>query len=207
VKGGGVQRLLVFLLFTGLVLAASLAARPAPPAGLAADLREVEKRMVEAARLHLPLTAPPPPGTAAFCRECHPEPAHPGAALGAAMLNQHEQRLDCLFCHWSDAAGPRPRPTWQGWGPAGKGSERRELLALFPPAAPPRAELQRVRALVTARRRCFERGPACADCHRAGAIGPWAPPGASASRTAALERLEDYFLLPPGQKWYFPHLR
>jgi hypothetical protein len=38
-------------------------------------------------------------------------------------------------------------------------------------------------------------------------MGALGQPGSSPSRTAALERLENYFTLVPGEKWYFPQLK
>ena len=203
--GGALGRISVLLVFGCLAAAAALAGRRPAPAGVAADdLRKAGEAMAAGARLHAAPSPLPPPGTAAFCRECHPAPPHPGPGIAPALLNAHAARLDCLLCHWSDAAGARPRPAWQAWPAPGRAGERLLQLALYPPPGAPRDELARVRGAVTARQKCFGRGPACGDCHRPGGITAWARPGAPAARAAALERLEDYFRLPPGEKWYFP---
>ena len=64
-----------------------------------------------------------------------------------------------------------------------------------------------LRSAVLASRRCFERGPACAGCHLPGGIGTLVRPGSTPARVAALGRLENFFTLAPGEKWYFPLIR
>lgn len=205
--GGGLGRLAVFLAFGAAAVAAVPLARLGTPPDRVpgpAELEELDGRMAREARLHPRAEAPPPPGTAAFCRECHPAVPHPGTGIAAAMHNGHAQLLDCLLCHWSAAAGVRPPAAWQRWSPQGRPGRERDLLALFPPAAGSRDELARIRARATAGQKCFSRGPGCGDCHRPGGLRGLVRPSTSAPRAAALERLEDYLRLPPGGKWYFP---
>lgn len=203
--GAGLGRLAVFLAFAAAAFAALPLARLGTPADRVpgtAELEELDRRMAREARLHPRAEAPPPPGTAAFCRECHPAAPHPGPGIAPAMHNGHAQVLDCLLCHWSDAAGARPAPSWRQWSAQGRSG--RELLALFPPPGGSRDELAGIRARATAGRKCFGRGPGCVDCHRPGGIRGMVRPTTSAARVSALERLEDYLRLPPGGKWYFP---
>lgn len=203
-REGSAGRLGVFLGFLGasagflaLLLVGGPSAAPPPEEAL----RALEAQMRSGARLHPRVALPEPAGTALFCRECHPLPPHPGRAVNAAMMNEHAQRMDCLLCHWSAENGPRPAPVWQVH--AG-GSAR---LAVVPAGRASREDLARLRAGATARRRCFERGPGCDGCHRPGGMGGMLPPGASPGRVAAMERLESFFTLAPGQRWYFPEFR
>jgi hypothetical protein len=200
---GFAGRLPVFALFAALVAASVPALVPRAPAKApsANELQEIERRLLAGARLHVALPAPAPAGAAAFCAGCHPAPPHAARSLVAAFANEHASRMDCLLCHWSGAGGARPAPAWQVTSGAGS------FLAVLPPQRATNEELQRLRATVTAVRRCFERGPGCADCHRPGGMSGLAPPGTSAARLAALERLERYFTLAPGEKWYFPQLQ
>jgi mono/diheme cytochrome c family protein len=105
--------------------------------------------------------------------------------------------MDCLLCHWSAANGPaRSDLAWR----------RRRGVSGALAQASSKAGLERLRAAATAGRRCFERGPACEDCHRPGGISPLARAGTSSARLGSLERLANYFTLAPGEKWYLPQL-
>jgi len=196
-------RIAVFAVFAALSAGMLPLLLPGTPAlaPSSADLEAMEKELLAGARLHPAAKVPAPVGSAVFCVECHPRPAHHGRRVADALANEHAARMDCLLCHWSAAGGTRPPPAWQV--PAGAPA----FLAVLPPGRASRAELEKLRSAVTVGRRCFERGPACVDCHRPGGIAPLAQPGSSPSQTAALERLENYFLLAPGEKWYFPQLQ
>ena len=117
------------------------------------------------------------------------------------MLNEHAGRMDCLLCHWSAAGGSRPAPAWQ----VQAGSTA--FLAVLPRERSSKDQLAALRSAAMAGRRCFERGPGCAGCHRPGDIGTLARPGSTPARVAALERLENHFTLAPGEKWYFPRIQ
>ena len=197
------QRLPVFLVFATLAVVAVGAFIPGAPATAprSADLAALEAKMAAAARLHPVAAIPAPVGPAAWCAECHPGLAHPGASVAGAMLNEHAGRMDCLLCHWSAAAGPRPTPVWQvlaGDTP---------FLAVLTRERAAKEQLAGLRAAAMAGRRCFERGPTCDGCHRPGVIGALVRPGAAPARTAALEHLENHFTLAPGEKWYFPRIQ
>lgn len=196
-----VQRITVFATFVALAAAGSVPLLRGSPAGgvQSADLASLEKTLYTEARLHPVAKAPPAVGAAVFCAECHPAPAHAGSRVADAMANEHASRMDCLVCHWPAAGGARPVPAWQ----VQSGSS---FLALPAERSSPE-QLRTLRSLVTTTRRCFERGPECAGCHRPGGMGSLARPGANPGGTAALERLENYFRLAPGEKWYFPELK
>jgi len=200
---GIASRISVFVVFAALSAGMGRLLLPGTPAPVprSAELESIEKGLLAGARLHPRAGVRPPIGSAAFCSECHPSPAHPGRRVADALANEHASRMDCLLCHWSAAGGTRPLTGWQV--PAGAPA----FLALLPQGWASRPELEKLRSAVTVGRRCFERGPACEGCHRPGGILPLAQPGSPPSRTAALERLENYFLLPPGEKWYFPQIR
>ncbi len=175
------------------------AARIATPR--VSDLGEREASMLAAARLH---PGPPPLpelGTASFCRECHPPVPHPGVGVREALLNAHAAWMDCLACHGAGGEGGFLPPRWVT-GP-GKGV----YAAVLPPERSGREELVGLRARVTARRPCFERGGGCQGCHRPGGMESWARPDAVPQRTEQLERLESVFTLAPGEKWYFPQFQ
>ena len=157
--------------------------------------------MTAGARLHPAAAIPAPAGPASWCAECHPGPPHPGAGVSRAMLNEHAGRMDCLLCHWSAAGGSRPAPAWQVQAGA------TAFLAVLPRERSSKEQLAALRSAAMAGRRCFERGPACAGCHRPGGIGALARPGSTPARVTALERLENYFTLAPGEKWYFPRIQ
>jgi hypothetical protein len=195
------QRIAVFVVFAALAAASTalLGAAPAP-APSAGDLAAQEAKMVLAARLHAAAAVPAPAGSAAWCAECHHGLAHPGAGVAPAMLNAHAGRMDCLLCHWPAAAGSLPAPSWQVQGGAGA------FLSVLSRERSTGERLAALRAAATVGRRCFERGPSCAGCHRPGGLGSLARPGAPAGSAAALERLEKYFTLAPGEKWYFPQI-
>lgn len=208
-SGGGLGRLAIFLAFGLAAAAVFQLGRQALAPGLvpgAAELQKLEQRMAAEARLHPRPAATEPPGTATFCRACHSPVPHAGGGIAPAMHNEHAQILDCLLCHWSNAAGPRPAATWQKWPPK-RSSSPREQLALYPLEKTPQDQLARLRTAAAARQKCFDRGPACGDCHRPGGLSGWVRPGVTAARISTLERLEDFFKLPPGGKWYFPQLR
>lgn len=196
------QRLAVFVGFAALAAAAGIPVfgRSTAP-GPEKDATALKTPLAAAARLH-PVFAPPPPaGPAPWCGQCHAGLPHPGKGIAAAMLNEHAGRMDCLLCHWPAAGGQRPGPAWkvQAGGSlfltvlAGERSSKEDLVAL--------------RTAATVGRPCFGRGPACASCHRPGLMGPLLQPDATPGRAAALERLENYFTLAPGEKWYFPNIR
>jgi len=197
------QRLAVFLVFAALTAAAAstLLDGGSAAAPTVAELAALETKLADAARLH-PMTAvPAPAGPASWCAECHPGLPHPGSGVSRAMLNEHAGRMDCLFCHWSAAGGSRPVPSWQVQAGA------TAFLAVLPRERSSKEQLAALRSAAMAGRRCFERGPACAACHRPGTIGPLARPGSTPSRVASLEHLENYFTLAPGEKWYFPRIQ
>jgi hypothetical protein len=198
------RRLAVFAAFAALAAAGAFALRPpAPGAGpSSADLEALEAVMVAGARLHPALQKVEAAGSAAFCAGCHPPPPHTGNRVADAMTNDHAGRMDCLVCHWSaSSAGARPAPVWQ----VQAGSA---FLAALPAERSSKERLAALRSTVTAGgRRCFERGPGCGQCHRPGGMGALTRPGAAPQRTAALESLENYFTLAPGEKWYFPQLQ
>lgn len=200
---GSGQRVAVFMVFAGLAAAAAGGLITGVPAAAptSADLAALEARMTAAARLHPAADIPAPAGPAPWCAQCHPGPPHPGAGVDRAMLNEHAGRMDCLLCHWSAASGPRPAPAWQVQAGA------TAHLAVLPREGLSNDRLAALRSTVVASRRCFERGPACAGCHRPGEIKALARPGSTPARVAALERLENYFTLAPGEKWYFPRIQ
>jgi len=196
------QRIAVFVAFAALAAAAASAlvagAPVAAPTG--AELAALEAKMAAAAHLHPAAAITVPAGPAAWCAECHPGFLHAGAGVGPAMRNEHAARMDCLLCHWS-GGGPRPSPVWQVL--AGSTS----FLTVLPRDRSSKDQLAALRSAAMAGRRCFERGPACADCHRQGVIGALARPGITPMQLAALERLESHFALKPGEKWYFPRIQ
>jgi hypothetical protein len=197
------QRVAVFALFAALAAGTAALFVPSGPAAApsGAELAAWEGQLAKGARLH-PASAPQSPvGPAAWCAECHPGLAHPGAGVAAAMLNEHASRMDCLLCHWPAAAGPRPAPLWQVQAGAAA------FLGVLPRERAAPEQLKALRATAMAGGRCFARGPACVGCHRPGSIGPLLRPGAAPARVAALERLENHFTLAPGEKWYFPQTR
>ncbi len=197
------QRIAVFVAFTALAAVGAGAFLPGVPAMApsSAELTALEAKMTSAARLHAAAVAPIPAGPAPWCAECHPGLPHPGTGIARAMLNEHAGRMDCLLCHWSTVSGSRPVPTWQ------LKTGTTAFLAVLPPDSPVQDRLTALRAAVLARRRCFERGPACGVCHRPGEIGALVRPGSTPSRVAFLERLENHFTLAPGEKWFFPQIR
>lgn len=193
----------------GFALALALAAAAAPaffrgaPSAAPSneELAVLERELRARARLHPVAPKLAPGGAAPFCSGCHPSPPHPGGTIAAAMRNEHASRMDCLLCHWPATAGPRPTPSWQV--PAGSPV----FLSVLPPERASREQLERLRAAAIATQRCLDRGPACGDCHRPGGMGAFARPGTVPGRGAALERLERYFSLAPGEKWYLPQLQ
>jgi hypothetical protein len=201
--GRTLQRISVFVVFTALAAAASTALTPAVPASSPTirELGALEEKMVKASRLHDPAAEPAPWGSAPWCAECHPGPTHAGTGVAAAMLNAHAGRMDCLLCHWPAAAGLPPAPSWQVQ--AGTGA----FLGVFPGGPPPKERLAALRAAAAAGRPCFARGSSCAACHRPGGLATLARPGSPVGHTSALERIERYFSLAPGDKWYFPQIQ
>lgn len=197
------QRLAVFVVFTALAAAASTALVAGVPssAPTGADLAALEAKMQAAARLHPAPAVPAPAGPAAWCAECHPGLPHPGAGVARAMLNEHAGRMDCLLCHWSAANGARPAPSWQ----VQSGSTA--FLSVLPRERSSKEQLAALRSAAATGRRCFENGPGCAGCHRPGGIGALVRPGSTPARAASLERLENYYTLAPGEKWYFPQIQ
>jgi len=197
------QRIAVFVVFAALAAAAAAAFVPGgrSAASTSADLAALEAKVVAAARLHPAAAIPAPAGPAPWCAECHPGLPHPGARVDRAMLNEHAGRMDCLLCHWSAASGSRPAPVWQIQAGA------TAFLAVLPRERSSKDQLAALRSAAMAGRRCFERGPACDGCHRPGYIGTLVRPGSTPARTAALERLENHFMLAAGVKWYFPRIQ
>ena len=196
------QRISVFVAFTALAVAAGSLVAGVPGAAPTVDeLAALEAKMTTAAHLHPVAAIPAPAGPAAWCAECHPGLPHPGARVDRALLNEHAGHMDCLLCHWSAANGLRPTPGWL----VQAGST--EFLAVVPRERSSKDQLAALRSTAMVGRRCFERGPACAVCHRPGAIGTLARPGSTPSRVGALERLENQFTLAAGEKWYFPRIQ
>jgi len=203
-SGAGLgQRLAVFVVFTVFAVAAAATLIAGVPAAAPtnAELAALETKMVATARLHPVTVSPAPAGPASWCAECHPGLPHAGTGVDRALLNEHAGRMDCLLCHWSAASGPRPVPAWQVQAGA------TGFLAVVPRERLAKEQLSTLRAAALSGRRCFERGPACAGCHRPGSIGALLRPGTPPSRLAALERLESHFVLAPGEKWYFPRIQ
>lgn len=199
---GPAGRSTVFAVFAALAAAGAVPlARGGPGPGVSvAELASLEKSMLAGARLHTTARPAAPQPVAAFCAGCHPPPAHGGRGVVVALVNEHASRMDCLVCHWSLAGGARPAPAWQVHSGA-------SLLAALPAERATPEQLAALRSSVTATRRCFERGPGCDGCHRPGGMAGLLRPGAPAGRVAALETLENYFTLAPGEKWYFPQLQ
>ncbi len=196
------QRISVFVVFATLAIASvAFIARGPAAAPASADLASTEARMAAPAHLHPASAMPAPVGPALWCAECHPGLPHPGTGVDRAMLNEHAGRMDCLLCHWSAAGGARPAPGWKVQ--AGTTA----FLAVLPPERSSKDQLAALRSAAMAGRRCFERGPACGGCHRPGGIAALSRPGSLPARVAALERLETYFTLAPGEKWYFPRIQ
>jgi hypothetical protein len=197
------QRIAVFAVFAALaVFVASTFVTGVPAAApTSSDLAALEAKMTTAARLHPAGAIPAPAGPAPWCAECHPGLPHPGTSVERAMLNEHAWRMDCLLCHWSTGGGSRPVPVWQ----VQAGSTA--YLAVLPRERLSKDQLAALRSAAMAGRRCFERGPGCADCHRPGDIGTLVRTGSTPARVAALERLEKHFTLLPGEKWYFPRIQ
>jgi hypothetical protein len=197
------QRLSVFAVFAALAAAAAVALQPGVPAGAptSAELAELETKMTAGARLHPVAVVPAPAGPALWCAECHPGLPHPGAGVDRAMLNEHAGRMDCLLCHWPAAGGSRPVPTWQIQAGA------TAYLGVLPRERSSKEQLSALRSAAMTGRRCFERGPGCAGCHRPGAIGALLRPGSAPGSAAALEHLGNHFTLAPGEKWYFPRIQ
>jgi hypothetical protein len=200
---GLTQRLAVFAVFAALAATGSLALSRGTSGSAAplAELEAVEAELIAGARLHPAWAPASPKGSGSSCAECHAPPPHPSHSVRDTVLNAHAGQLDCLVCHWSAVAGARPAPSWQ----VQAGSA---FLAALPAARLSKEGLGALRSAVTARgRRCFERGPGCRECHRSGGMGALLRPGTAPQRTAALESLENYFTLAPGEKWYFPQLQ
>lgn len=197
------ERIVVFVVFMALAAVAASAFMPGVPAAApsSAELAALEAKMIAAAHLHPAASLPTPAGPAPWCGSCHPGLPHPGGGVNRAMLNEHAGRMDCLLCHWSAAGGSRPAPAWQVQAGA------TSFLAVLPRERLAKDQLAALRSSATAGRRCFERGPACAGCHRSAEIGTLARPGSTPARLTALARLENYFTLAPGEKWYFPRIQ
>lgn len=201
--GGVGQRLSVFVVFAALAAAAAAStfvagAPAAAPTG--ADLAAREAKMSAAARLHTAAAIAEPAGPAGWCAACHPGLPHPGAGIERAMLNEHAARMDCLLCHWPAVGDARPVPVWLVQAGA------TSFLTVLPRERSSQGQLAALRATVLARRRCFDRGPGCAGCHRSGVIDALVRPGATPGRKATLGRLQNHFALAPGEKWYFPRV-
>jgi hypothetical protein len=201
VSAGIGQRLTVFAAFAALAAAGFLPLVRGAPAGdvRPSELAALEKSLLDGARLHPAVKTPAPAGSAPYCGGCHPLPAHAGSRVADAMANEHATRMDCLVCHWPAAGGARPARVWQVFS----GSA---FLAALPAERSSREHLAALRTAVTAVGRCFERGPDCAGCHRTGGMAGLVRPGSDPGRAIALERLENYLTLAPGEKWYFPQL-
>jgi hypothetical protein len=173
-------------------------------------LEETRRTMLAEARFHQPLTLPEGPESSSFCRECHPSPPHPGAGVGTAFLNHHAASFECLVCHWAASEGSPPDLEWSRAGSGGAPGEDRAgrlFLGLKEPAGGTKRDLAVMRDRVLSGRVCFERGPACRECHRAGGITRYARPGNSSQEAAALEKLPDFLTLSRGARWYFPQRR
>lgn len=197
------QRIAVFVVFVVFVAAAAGAFITGVPAAApsSAELTALEAKLTAAARLHAAAAIPIPAGPAAWCAECHPGLPHPGKGVDRAMLNEHAGRMDCLLCHWSAFSGSRPVPAWQVKAGA------TAFLAVLPPERSSTDRLTALRSAALVGRRCFERGPTCGGCHRPGEIKTLMRPDSTPSRVASLERLENYFTLAPGEKWFFPRIQ
>ena len=202
VSGKG-ERIAVFVVFAALAAAALSTLFSGVPAAAptSADLAALESKMTTAARLHPVAAIPAPAGPAPWCAACHAGLPHLGSGVDRAMLNEHAGRMDCLLCHWSAVSGSRPTPVWQ------VRAGDRAYLAVLPEERLSNDRLAALRSAVTASRRCFERGPSCAGCHRPGDIDALVRPGSTPARVGALGHLENHFTLAPGEKWYFPRIQ
>jgi hypothetical protein len=199
------HRMTVFVAFAALAAAASLMIERASPSGEVWEqdgyYRERAEKMRSGAFFHRRVGTAELSAPAAFCRECHPFPPHPGEGVAPPMLNHHARKVGCLVCHWAKVSGSRPELTWTAGG-AGKG-----FLQLAGPATAGGEKARRYREQVVRSQRCFDRGPKCADCHRRDGMKKYVRAGTTPEQRARLEVLEEYYTLPPGAKWYFPHIR
>ena len=202
-SGAGIaQRFAVFAVFSALAAVGFLPlVRGAPAVEVrSAELEALERTLFDGARLHPAVKTAAPVGTAAYCVGCHPLPAHGRSGVADAMANEHAGRMDCLVCHWSAAGEARSAPVWR----VQSGSA---FLAALPAERSSTEHVAALRAAVMEGRRCFERGPGCVGCHRSGGLVALVRPGTAPGMAAALEKLENYFTLAPGEKWYFPQLK
>ena len=174
------------------------------------ELVETRRTMLEGARFHQPLPPPEYPESGAFCRECHPFPPHPGDGVAPIFLNHHAASFECLVCHWAASEGSPPNLEW-GRTRAGAATEgggvRRLFLGLDDPAGGAEGDLAAMRDRVLTGRVCFDKGPACRECHRPGGMTRYARPGTNPQTEAALEKFPDFLTLSRGERWYFPQQR
>jgi len=172
------------------------------------SLREMESAMLSGAVFHRKAKESVLLETALFCGGCHGTPPHAGEGAGAAFLNHHATVFDCLVCHWAKVSGSQPDVAWDRLPLEGRdtGEEGDDtlFLRLADPLREERREVAALRGNVVERQVCFDRGPACRDCHREGRLGTYSRPGMSAGAEARLEALPAIFLLGKGGKWYFP---
>jgi hypothetical protein len=202
------------VLFVLLALAASLAGGLQIDSGAWPERRDTllgtRKTMLEAARLHQPLTLPGYPGSTPFCQECHSLPPHAGNGVAAVLLNHHAHAFECLICHWASSEGKMPEMVWSRSGAAAAGDPgggRRGLTLGLADNGDGGRDLPAMRNRVISKRVCFQRGPSCRECHRRGGMERFRKPGATASEVAFLEKLPDFLVLSKGARWYFPQLQ
>ena len=204
---GSVAAAAVFILLAAAALLLGLPAGGNDRAGREEALLESRRAMLEGARFHKPLPLPSSPERGAFCSTCHPFPPHPGEGVAELLLNQHAVTFECLVCHWAASEGSPPDFEWAGApsGPSGEGGGGRKLFLGL--AAGAGEDPEAMRSRVTAGQACFDRGPGCRDCHRAGGLSRYARPGMEARDAEALEKLPDYLTLSRGARGYFPQQR
>jgi hypothetical protein len=175
---------------------------------LQSSLGEMESNMISGAAFHRKVEEPAPPETASFCGGCHGYPPHTGEGAGAAFLNHHATVFDCLVCHWAKVSGGQPDLVWDRLplegGDTGEEGDATLFLRLADPLEEEKREVAALRGNVIGHQVCFDRGPACGDCHREGRLGTYSRPGMSVGEEARLEALPAIFLLAKGDKWYFP---
>jgi hypothetical protein len=133
-----------------------------------------------------------------FCAGCHRVPPHTRSVSSRAMLNHHATRVHCLVCHGGGLVLMSEvvvrtdgilAPTVEGGAPT-----------------PARLKTWRERAMSEPGARCFPTGPGCTECHRAGGSLDWKGLGYDDRKAARLNKLEDYLLRTPADRWFFPSI-
>jgi len=209
-KGSPAAAVVFILLAAAAVFAGWSGTGPGDWSERGKTLEEARRTMLEEARFHQPLALPEYPESGSFCRECHPFPPHPGKGVGPAFLNHHAASFECLACHWAASEGSSPELDWsstRSGGATEADGGRRLSLGLAEGAGGTKSDLAAMRNRVVSGRVCFDRGPACRECHRPGGMTRYTRPGSSSQEAAALEKLPDFLTLSRGARWYFPQRR